>query len=182
MNYSIPQLIERIDKGEQLKFIFFWGHRPSADGQVSKSCFSQWWEQDFTVNEQLYRTAEHWMMAEKARLFNDFDILELILKAKSPAEAKKLGRKVRNFIPEVWDTHKFQIVVKGNLHKFSQNPDLLDFLKSTNTRILVEASPYDKIWGIGMQAKAEGIAYPGNWKGENLLGFALMEVRDQLIG
>ena len=180
MKYTVAKLLELLSRGEQFKYIFFWGHRPARDGSITKSCFSQWWEEDFIVDEQVYKSAEHWMMAEKARLFNDFEILDLILRCESPAEAKKLGRKVRNFVPKIWDEHKFQIVVQGNLHKFGQNPDLGEFLRATGSRVLVEASPYDKIWGIGMQAKDEGIEYPGNWKGQNLLGFALMEVRDQL--
>ncbi|MEO0340141.1 MAG: NADAR family protein, partial [Bacteroidota bacterium] len=88
---------------------------------------------------------------------------------------------VRGFKPEVWDENKVEIVVEGNFHKFSQAPELKEFLLNTKDRILVEASPYDKIWGIGLNAQAEGIENPDTWKGQNLLGFALMEVRDQLL-
>ena len=118
-------------------------------------------------------------MAEKARLFGD-DILVQILAAKSPAEAKKLGREIQGFDAEVWEAHKVDIVRAGNLHKFGQHKDLLKFLLSTGDRVLVEASPVDAIWGIGLAADAPEAADPARWRGPNLLGFALMEVRDEL--
>ena len=120
------------------------------------------------------------MMAEKARLFSDDDVLEKILAAKSPAEAKKLGREVRRFTPDLWDKQKYQIVKAGCFHKFSQHQPLAEFLLRTYDRILVEASPVDPIWGIGLAADAADAENPTNWRGQNLLGFALMEVRDEL--
>lgn len=120
------------------------------------------------------------MMAEKARLFNDHESLTKIIESNHPHDAKKLGRKVLSFNPKVWDEHKFDIVVKGNLAKFSQNDELKKFLIQTNDRILVEASPVDNIWGIGIAADNENVMNPNLWKGHNLLGYALMEVRDQL--
>lgn len=120
------------------------------------------------------------MMTRKARLFNDHEILEQILKAETPNQAKSLGRKVRNFDPQIWDEHKYEIVKQGNLLKFSQNEKFKEFLLSTGDRILVEASPYDKIWGIGMLETDPKAHDPSQWNGENLLGFALMEVRDLL--
>jgi ribA/ribD-fused uncharacterized protein len=116
-------------------------------------------------------------MAKKAELFDDEEIRQRILAAKSSAEAKKLGRKVCNFNPEMWDAKKFQLVVEGNQYKFQQNTEMKNFLMNTNNRILVEASPYDNIWGIGMVQDHKDILRPDCWKGENLLGFALMEVR-----
>lgn len=177
MNYSKKQLIQESGAHE---FLFFWGHRPSKDGSVTASCFSQWWEQSFTVDKIAYTSAEHWMMAQKAELFGDAEIKQLILNAKSPGEAKKLGRKVKNFDPAKWDDEKFAIVTNGNLHKFQQHPALKDFLLKTGSKVLVEASPVDPIWGIGLAADAEAAQDPKRWRGENLLGFALMEVRDIL--
>lgn len=177
MNYSRKQLIQENGAHE---FLFFWGHRPSKDGSVTASCFSQWWEQSFTVDKIAYISAEHWMMAQKAELFGDAEIKELILNAKSPGEAKKLGRKVKNFDPAKWDDEKFAIVTNGNLHKFQQHPTLKDFLLNTGSKVLVEASPVDPIWGIGLAADAQAAQDPKRWRGENLLGFALMEVRDIL--
>lgn len=177
MKYSIDQLIATPTRN---KFLFFWGHQPSKDGSITASCFSQWWISPFEYEGQVYRSAEHWMMAGKARLFNDSVTLAAILNAHTPAEAKKWGRAVRNFDPDIWDAGKFQLVVKGNWLKFSQHEALKDFLLQTGNRVIVEASPVDPVWGIGMAVTDAGVEQPGNWKGENLLGFALMEVRDQL--
>lgn len=180
--YNLGWLLSREEKKENVKYLFFWGHTPSKDGSVSKSCFSQWWQSAFEVDHVRYATAEHWMMAQKAVLFSDREMLEKILVAKSPAEAKKLGRKVRNFDPKVWGENCFDIVCEGNYHKFSQHPDLKAFLLDTKDRVLVEASPMDRIWGIGMAQSHEHAENPRLWKGSNLLGFALMEVRDRLDG
>ena len=107
-------------------------------------------------------------------------ILDKILKAKSPAEAKKLGRKVSNYDENIWVENRFEIVKAGNYLKFSQNEELKNYLLNTNNRILVEASPVDPIWGIGLAHDHADANYPEKWKGLNLLGFALMEVRDEL--
>lgn len=162
------------------KFLFFWGHQPSKDGTVTKTCFSQWWENSFTVDGIEYKTAEHWMMAKKARLFNDETIFQRIIDVKSPAEAKKFGREVQNYNDEIWLKNRYEIVKEGNLHKFSQDQDLKEFLLNTKERILVEASPVDAIWGIGMASDHQDINNPKKWRGLNLLGFVLMEVRDEL--
>ena len=119
------------------------------------------------------------MMAQKAELFGDKEIHKQIIACDDPAEIKKLGRRVRKFDASVWDQAKYSIVLNGNWKKFSQNPQLRDFLLSTGDQILVEASPYDTIWGIGLSAD-QAVAGPQSWRGENLLGFALMEVRDEL--
>jgi ribA/ribD-fused uncharacterized protein len=180
MHYSTEWLLDQLAQDIRVKYLFFWGHQPSKDGIVTKSCLSQWWAADFVVAGTTYRSTEHWMMAEKARLFNDTAILEQIVVAKSPAEAKKLGREIAGFVPEKWEESKYEIVKTGNLHKFGQHRDLAKFLLSTGDRVLVEASPVDTIWGIGLAADAPDAANPARWQGPNLLGFALMEVRDQL--
>jgi len=178
--YTLQWLLNKVEKKERVKYLFFWGHTPSKDGTVTKSCLSQWWHGALTVNGVKYATAEHWMMAKKAELFNDMEMLEKILVAKSPAEAKKLGRKVRNFDPKIWDENCFNIVCEGNYYKFSQHVELKTFLLGTREWILVEASPVDNIWGIGMEQHNNHAENPRLWKGSNLLGFALMEVRDKL--
>lgn len=182
MKYSIEQIIENQSADKGNKFLFFWGHQASKDGSITKTCFSQWWLSTFIVDGIEYPTAEHWMMAKKAALFEDHEILAKILQVKSPAEAKKLGRKVRNYQEEIWLANRYDIVKEGNLHKFSQNKALKDFLLNTADRIIVEASPVDSIWGIGMATDNKHIENPEKWKGLNLLGFALMEVRDELRG
>lgn len=177
MKYNIEKLIE---ENQDNKYLFFWGHQPNKDGSISKTCFSQWWLSSFEVDAITYKTAEHWMMAKKAELFNDKEIFEKIILAKSPAEAKKLGREVKNYVDSVWLENRYEIVRQGNFYKFSQNKDLKEFLLTTKERVLVEASPVDPIWGIGMATDHKEINNPEKWKGLNLLGFALMEVRDEL--
>ena len=113
----------------------------------------------------MYKTAEHWMMAGKARLFNDENMLKQILEAKTPADAKKIGRLIQGFDSLVWDMHKFDLVVKGNEYKFGQNQELKTFLLATNDSVLVEASPVDRIWGIGLAVDSPTIRNPLQWKG-----------------
>ena len=127
-----------------------------------------------------YATAEHYMMAEKARLFKDERTRQKILAAEHPHAAKKLGRQIQPFHESVWKQQRFAIVVQGNLAKFTQYPALKDFLLQTGERILVEASPMDTIWGIGLAQDNSQANDPTKWRGDNLLGFALMLVRDQL--
>ena len=179
MNYRLQSIQERFARKEKLKYVFFWGHTEKND-QVSKACFSQWYPSVFKKDGITYKTAEHFMMAEKARLFNNKEILEEILKSGHPKQAKDLGRRVTGFKNEIWDKEKFRIVSEANFLKFSQSKSLKQFLLNTNERVLVEASPNDKVWGIGMAQDNEHIENPYKWKGENLLGFALMEVRDML--
>ncbi len=155
------------------------GHTPNPK-KITKSCFSQWYDVYFEIDGVKYNTTEQYMMASKARLFDDEETFNEIMNAKSPNEYKKLGRKVKGFDANLWDEKKMDTVVAGNKAKFVQNPDLKEFLLSTVDAILVEASPYDKIWGIGMDKETALKCNIDNWNGENLLGFALMEVRDWL--
>ena len=181
MKYNKKWLIAETGKAERIKYLFFWGHRPSENGEISSSCFSQWWaEHPFTENQFEYRTAEHYMMAGKARLFDDQEMLDQILKSDSPGEAKKLGRQVKNFEQQAWEKHSCEIVIQANYLKFSQHPDIQEYLLHTNKRVIVEASPRDAIWGIGMEKNHVNASSPQNWRGKNLLGFCLMEVRDLL--
>lgn len=148
---------------------------------MSKVCLSQWYQCPFVVEGQYYNCAEQYMMAEKARIFGDEEIHQQILAEYSQMAVKKLGRKVRDYDDEVWKEKRFDVVVKGNIAKFSQNEKLLDSLLSTGDKILVEASPKDTFWGIGLDESSSEAIQPRKWIGENLLGFALMEVRDILL-
>jgi ribA/ribD-fused uncharacterized protein len=139
--------------------------------------FSQWNRRTFTIAGIDYPTAEHWMMAEKARLFEDEIALEGIMQAAHPVAAKEFGRKVVGFNAEAWDQVCMDVVVSGNLAKFEQNPDIKYHLLETEGLVLVEASPDDRIWGIGLGTEDPLRLDPANWKGKNYLGFALMEVR-----
>ena len=173
-------LLQRLAQGERFRYFHFWGHTVAKDGQVGGTCLSQWYPAPFEVEGVLYPTAEHWMMAGKARLFKDDETLAEILAAPDPKTAKALGRKVASFEEKVWKTKAREIVTAGNLYKFSQHAELKEFLLSTGSRVLVEASPYDKIWGIGLSATDPNASNPAKWKGQNLLGFALMDVRSEL--
>lgn len=180
MHYDMNWLRERYDAGERLKFLYFWGHTNRYNEEVGKFCFSQWSESPFVVDSIHYKTAEHWMMAQKALLFGDNDRFSRIIDCNTPDEAKKLGREVAGYLEEVWDERKFEIVKQGNIFKFSQHPKLGDYLIGTGDKIIVEASPVDAIWGIGMSQSSDHIDNVHSWRGQNLLGFALMEVRDFL--
>lgn len=174
------ELIEMISKGYRPRLLLFWGHRISPNNSVTKSCLSQWYPAPFEIDALYYPTAEHFMMAEKARLFEDSETLDKILLAKSPAQAKKFGRMVKNYDDRKWKEQCSTSVVKGNIEKFTQNPKLGEFLINTNKRILVEASPVDRIWGIGLAAEDPRAEDPQQWRGSNLLGFALMSARAQI--
>ena len=175
----LDDLRTRFNAGERFKYVFFWGHQPAKSG-VTAACFSQWYDAPFVVDDQRYATAEHYMMAEKAALFDDRATRERVLEATNPGAAKALGREVRNFNEDTWVQHRFDIVVRANRAKFGQNAALGQFLAQTGARVLVEASPVDKIWGIGLAQDDERANDPNAWQGLNLLGFALMQVRAEL--
>jgi ribA/ribD-fused uncharacterized protein len=166
-------------QGHRPEYLLFWGHQTPKTG-VNKSCFSQWFEAGFKADGIRYRTAEHFMMAGKARLFGDEATCERILAARTPGEAKKLGREIRGFDETAWVAARLDIVTRGNVEKFAQNPALGAFLLGTGHQVLVEASPVDAIWGIGLAAIDPAAQDPREWKGLNLLGFALMAARDAL--
>ncbi|WP_444905475.1 NADAR family protein [Microbulbifer sp. SSSA008] len=175
------ELVDFVNQGNRVKYIFFWGHQ-EIGSQVSKSCFSQWYESKFVEDANKFITAEHYMMYHKAKLFGDDSACKKVLLAGTPGEAKAIGRGVRGFQQEIWNEKRFEIVVNANFAKFSQNSELKQFLLNTEDRVLVEASPVDRIWGIGLAQDNSSSENPNDWKGLNLLGFALMEVRARLTG
>ncbi|WP_458245922.1 NADAR family protein [Streptomyces sp. MAI_2237] len=177
---SREALVREVHAGSRVKYLHFWGHRPLPDGRIGASCLSQWWRAPFTVDGVTYGTAEHWMMACKARLFADAEAERRILAAGHPSQAKKEGRLVRGFDEETWRRERFAVVVEGSVHKFAAHPELRAFLLNTGDRVLVEASPVDRVWGIGLAADDEAATDPERWRGPNLLGFALMEARERL--
>lgn len=177
---SREALVQAAAAGEKYRYFFFWGHRKSPDGVVTKSCLSQWYDSPFKIANEVFPTAEHYMMVRKARLFGDEASAAAILRAPTPNIAKSLGRRVQGFTDELWHAHREDIVFTGNLAKFSQHPPFKHFLLETGNTILVEASPVDSIWGIGLAQDSESAEHPAAWRGLNLLGFALMKVRDQL--
>lgn len=180
--WNRESLAAHLAAGNALDFLLFWGHTPKTpDGAIDKACLSQWFPASFTIDGVVYRTAEHFMMAEKARLFRDEEALAQILACETPSQAKKLGRAVRDYDDKAWRRARSHAVVKGNVAKFDQDPARREFLRSTGDAILVEAAPRDQIWGIGMGASNPDARNPARWRGQNLLGFALVEARTQLF-
>ncbi|RJQ74367.1 NADAR family protein [Pseudonocardiaceae bacterium YIM PH 21723] len=169
-------LIAAIEQGQRFDYLPFYGHQPENPAGP----LSQWWPAAFTVDGRTYATAEHWMMAEKARLFDDRDTVARILDDDDPAVAKQLGRQVAGFDSAQWAAARFDVVVAGSRHKFGSSPRLREFLLGTGDRVLVEAAPGDPIWGIGLGVDDPRVSDPRQWRGENLLGFALMAARRDL--
>ena len=144
-------------------------------------CFGQWYQCEFIVDDVKYFSAEQFMMAGKAKVMDDKDTLALILKSNDPSECKQLGRKIKPWDQEKWDANKEDIVYNGNYAKFSQNEDLKKEILSYDTKkIFVEASAYDKIWGIGLDTHDKKADDKSNWEGTNLLGQQITKVRDEL--
>lgn len=181
MNYELNELRRAHEAGQRFKYLFFWGHTPKRPGTIDASCLSQWWPSAFTVDGIEYVCAEQYMMAEKARLFRDEETRQRILRAGHPKRMKELGREVRNFDDAVWKKEAYGIVRRASTEKFRQNAELWAFLRNTQNRVLVEASPRDRIWGIGLGKDHPNVENPSAWRGTNLLGFALSEARDTLL-
>lgn len=173
-------LIEAMAAGRAFEFLPFYGHTARPDGALSNACFSQWWPAAFTHEGVRYDTAEQFMMAEKARLFGDGEMLTAILREPDPAKVKKLGRRVQRFDASAWERHRFEAVTRGNVSKFSSSAALETFLLATGDAVLVEAAPRDRIWGVGLGRTNPRISKPAEWNGQNLLGFALMRAREVL--
>lgn len=175
----MEQLLELEIAGNLPPLLCFWGHTAKAD-HPGPWVLSQWWPAPFEVDGQTYRHAEAFMMAEKARLFGDEETRRIVLLADHPGEAKKFGRSVRGFDENIWATARYDIVLRASLAKFEQNEALGRYLRSTSPAVIVEASPHDRIWGIGLSAGEEGAHTPSQWRGLNLLGFALTHTRKLL--
>lgn len=149
-------------------FVLFWG-----------GPFSQWYQWKMVIDGIEYNCNEQYMMAEKARLFGDTEALEAIMATKDPKKQKALGRGVKNFNPYMWDKVCRDVVYRANLAKFS-DPVMKEFLMSFGNEEIVEASPYDKIWGIGLAEDNEDALDKTKWQGTNWLGEAIMQVRESL--
>ena len=151
------------------KFVFFYG-----------GYLSQWYPSKFKIDDIEYNCAEQYMMAMKATYFSDFEALEKIMSSDEPSEQKAIGRTVKNFDREAWDAVSRGYVYQANIAKFKQNEKLKEYLISTGDKELVEASPYDKIWGIGLSMDNPDILDKSKWKGTNWLGETLMKVRQDI--
>jgi len=156
-----------VKEHEGVKYLFFWG-----------GWFSNWAPTEFTVNGVKYNCGEQYMMAEKARVFEDYDIMNQIFNETSPMTQKALGRKVKNFDPQKWGVVKYDIVKKGLREKFIQHPESKQYLLEHNDCVIVEASTEDRIWGIGYH-ESNALENIENW-GENLLGKIITELTKEI--
>lgn len=157
-----------------MKIICF--HNPDEENAY----LSNWYMSDFEVDGIRYSSMEQYMMYQKAKCFGDEKIMEMILKTDDPREIKALGRRVSNFNSTHWNGVRQIIVYEGLKAKFSQNPELKDMLKQTGDAVLAECSVKDRIWGNGLSMHDEDRFDISKWKGQNLMGYALMMVREQL--
>lgn len=149
--------------------VYFWG-----------GVYSQWYKAPFTENGKVFQTAEHYMMYHKTLTF-DPSKANLIFETNNPKKVKAIGRSLTNFDKDVWDKVCMDIVIKGNYLKFTQNKDLLNQMLVDAPKTLVEASPVDKIWGVGLSEDDPLILNESNWRGENNLGKCLMLARARII-
>lgn len=161
---------------KEANMVFFW-HEYEENG-----CFSNWYTSPFVIDDFRYQHVEQYLMAQKAKLFHDSEMYTAILRANTPDECKKLGRKVTPFDANTWENARYGILKAGLFAKFSQNKKLKAALLATGNATLAEASPYDDIFGIKLSAETAKHISPEQWPGRNLLGKALMEVRDELSG
>lgn len=173
-NYQ--ELIKAIDEGAGFTYTYFFR---------AAHPFSQFYEASFSASYKgkmvEFTCAEQFMMFAKALTFKDEETINKIIgHPYDPKFYKAMGRKVKHYDNVVWGKVRSFYVTQGNILKFNQNPELKAKLLATNESVLVEASPYDGIWGVGLSATDERIKNPKNWKGTNLLGFALMSAREQL--
>ena len=144
-------------------------------------CFSNWYHAEFDYAGVHFKNSEQFMMYHKVLMFWQDDLAEKILASDDPGECKNLARqKFPEFVPEVWDKTCYQIVKRGVRAKFIQNPDILKTLLGTGNALLAECSPRDTKWGIGLDISDPAINDISKWRGHNLLGRILMEVRDEL--
>lgn len=153
------------------KWVFFRSH---------ESVFSNWFPAPFTLNSVQFTSVEQYMMWRKALLFDDNKTAALILESKDPKEQQSLGRQVQGFDQSTWDKHKEAIVETAVRAKFVQNPKLKRVLVATHGQ-LAEASPWDKVWGIGLDERDARRIDPSTWPGQNLLGKILVKVRDSFV-
>lgn len=162
------------EKDNNFQGFAFFGH---VGNGIGPWVLSQWYPANFEFGGYTFTNAEMAMMSAKAIIFKDEAALEKILVSSSPKEAKSLGRSVKNYDEKIWQERRYSVVLQNTIAKFEQNPELKDFLLTTGDRTLIEASPYDGIWGVKLPPTHVNVFKPSKWKGLNLLGFALTEAK-----
>lgn len=151
--------------------VLFWG---------SDCPFSNWYPAPFTWRGLSFANTEQFMMYHKSLLMNDEETAKELLSTTDPRKAKGLGRKVKNYDEAEWEKSRLSVMITGCAAKFSQNPKLKELLLGTGNKVLVEASPFDKVWGIGLDQGDPRALDPKQWRGRNLLGVSLIAVREDL--
>lgn len=174
---SLTELQTAIAEGHSFDFLAFWGHRPRRPRTIDEACLSQWWPALFELDGVRYCSAEQFMMAEKARTMGDETARRQIMATDDPHHAKRIASQVRNFDESLWRSERLGVALRGSVAKFSSDTRLREFLVGTGPRVLVEASPHDLVWGIGVRPDDERVCDPYRWRGQNLLGFTLMRAR-----
>ena len=184
-------------RGERPEFLAYWGHDESRPNDLTRACLSHWYTAPFELDGEAFATVEHFLAAEAARCIAfeapmederesqqskwRVDALrERILAAPSPGEARGALPDLKGEAAAAWAARRYEAAVQGNGAKFRARPELANFLLATEERVLVMASPFDRVWGVGIEAGDERCEDPTRWRGENLAGFALMEVRAEL--
>jgi len=152
------------------KFTYFW---------LGDSPFSQHFKCELVIDGRLYNFTEQWMMQQKSIVFGELELAEKIMKMEDPKAMKRAAQKrgIPNFNQSIWERHLYRIVHKGNMHKFAQNLELNGTVGTT----LVEASPYDRVWGCGCREHEPAAQQRETWRGSNWLGEILTEVRDEFM-
>lgn len=177
---NVAELVASMQAGKVPEFFPFREHRSASRGPIGPACLSQWWPSPFLIDETDFPTAAHFMAASKARMFGDESAVDRILSTPAPKVAFTVGRQVKGFDRQAWESKREQVVLEGNIAKFSQDPELSSYLQETGNSVLVFANPTDRIWGSGVDALDLRSRNPERWRGLNLLGFLLMELRSQL--
>jgi len=157
-------------KDKKEVFVFFWG-----------GTFSNWAKSKFIIDGVEFGTCEQYMMYKKALMFHDYEAAKKIMATSNPKEQKQFGREVKGFKDDVWTKYCREIVYDANVAKFTQNKDMYNELMFTAGRTLVEASPLDRRWGIGLSADNPFAQDRSTWQGDNWLGEAIERVREDLI-
>lgn len=166
-----------------MNFVYFWKPRPKTKGVIDEACCCQWWFSNFTFRGMRHATAEHAMMYTKAKMFDDQQAMDAIREERQPHAVKAIGRQVLGFDGAKWDAESYELVRDINLEKYRQDKRLLDWLKTLpKNTVFVEASPFDRIWGIGLADDGTtDLSNIANWQGMNKLGFAITEVFQELV-
>lgn len=175
---SVQDLVDLVEGGGGAPCLLFWGHRRERDGSMGTGCLAAGWPAPFELHGVRFATVEHHLAWAKARLAGEPEMMDAALRASHPGVARSVGLDVP-LAREVWQEQRWEIAVAAHAAKFEQNPAEGAYLDATAPQVLVGTDPADTVWGIGLLATDPAVHDPRTWRGQNLLGFTLMEVRDR---